>query len=305
MKRLLWTFAILAFAAPAVAVPTADPLQAEIVTTDIDLFFGIFDAAGGKPDARALQPYIDGGSPGVQGFIENRIDSAENLARVIASEPAAYAAARTCAENLGPLKDRVRAGFLALAFLYPEARYPTVYLVIGANNSGGTANAEALMIGLEVMCTPPVPSDLPLDIRLSQIILHELMHAVQAGFKDETVLGFSLNEGVAEFLTELTTGTISNVHLLAWTKGREAEIERRFKAQMNSTDFSPWLYGGPGTPQAPGDLGYWVGYRIAKAFYDRTADKRAAVKAMLEATDAVAFLKASGWQPAEPAAPKP
>lgn len=303
MKRpILRLIAALALSGPAWAAPVGDPLEPKIVTSDIDLFFGIYDAAAGKPDAAALQPYIDGGSPGVQGFIEHRISSAENLAKVIANEPAIYKAARVCAASLGAVEARVRAGFLALAQLYPEARFPAVYLVIGANNSGGTANPEALMIGLEVMCTPPVASDWPLDIRLTHIILHELMHSVQAGFKGDTVLSLSLNEGTAEFMTELTTGSISNAHLLVWTKGREAEFERRFAADMRGADFSPWLYNGAGTPAAPGDLGYWIGYRIAKSFYDRASDKRAAIKAMLQATDAEAFLAESGWKPAEPPA---
>lgn len=285
--------------------PASAQAEANIVTTDLALFFEIYDAANGKPDAKALQRYLDHGSPGVQGFIPDRISSAENLARVIAAEPAVYTAARTCARNLGKLKSRVADAFRKMADLDTASRFLTVYLVIGANNSGGTANETSQMIGLEVLCTPPVPTEVPLDIRLTRIIAHEMVHTLQQGFADKTVLGYSLNEGVPELIAELTTGSITNAHLLEWTKGHEAEIERRFAAQMNSTDFSPWLYGGPGTPQAPGDLGYWVGYRIAKAFYDRASDKRAAIQQMLEATDALAFLKASGWQPAEPAAPKP
>lgn len=303
MSIIAWTLALLTLAAPAAAVPVREPAEDRIVTSDLDLFFEIYDRANGQPDAAALQAYLERGSPGVQGFIPNRISSAENLARVIAAEPDAYVAARVCAKNLGNLPALVGEARQALADFDPSSRFVTVYLVIGANNSGGTALHERLMIGLEVMCTPPVRSEDPLDVRLTRLIAHEMTHALQKGFADQNVLAFSLNEGVAEFFAELTTGSISNAHLLAWTKGHEAEIERRFADQMYGADFSPWLYNGPGTPAAPGDLGYWVGYRIAKSFYDRAPDKRAAVKAMLEATDANAFLKESGWQPAEPPTP--
>jgi len=295
-----WTLAALMAAAPVAAAPVRAPAEDLMVTSDLDLFFQIYDHANGKPDAAALEAYLEYGSAGVEGFIPGRIDSAENLARVIAAEPGVYAAARTCAKNLGGLAARVRAARQALADLDPSSRFVTVYLLIGANNSGGTADQDQLMLGLEVLCTPPVPSDVPLDVRLTRIIAHEMTHALQTGFADQTVLGFSLNEGVPELIAELTTGSIFNAHLLDWTKGREAEIERRFTAEMNGADFSPWLYNGAGTPEAPGDLGYWVGYRIAKSYYDRAPDKHAAIIHMLEATDAKAFLAESGWQPAAP-----
>jgi len=45
------------------------------------------------------------------------------------------------------------------------------------------------------------------------------------------------------------------------------------------------------------DLGYWVGYRIAKAYYQRAADKQQAVREILEMSDPKAFLAKSGWRP--------
>ena len=50
-------------------------------------------------------------------------------------------------------------------------------------------------------------------------------------------------------------------------------------------------------PPKPSDIGYWVGYRIAKSYYEKAADKTAALKDILEFSDAQAFLAASGWRP--------
>ncbi|MEQ1493720.1 MAG: DUF2268 domain-containing putative Zn-dependent protease [Terricaulis sp.] len=86
----------------------------------------------------------------------------------------------------------------------------------------------------------------------------------------------SLNEGAAEFLAELVSGRIANGHLIDWTMGHELAIEQRFEREMRGRDLSDWLYNGVGTPDAPGDLGYWVGYRIVRAFYERHSDKRRA-----------------------------
>lgn len=58
-----------------------------------------------------------------------------------------------------------------------------------------------------------------------------------------------------------------------------------------------WLYGGPGTPDAPGDLGYWVGYRIAKSYYQHADDKQTAIRDIIEVRDGNAFLAKSAWVP--------
>lgn len=299
MRILVVAMVVLGLAtAGALARPAADPLDAAIVTTDLDAFFRIYDAAGGKPTATDLAPYIANGSPGVAGFIPNRIRSADHLARTIAARPQVYAAARTCAGEIGSVQPRVRAAFLAMKQLHPAAAFKPTYILIGANNSGGTANDDGLMIGLEVVCRPGGPDPAPLGVRLGHLIAHEMVHSLQKGFEGESLLAYALNEGVAEFVSGLASGQPLNGHLDAWTAGKEAAIEQRFAADMHGTDYSAWLYNGVGTPESPGDLGYWVGARIAAAFYARQPDKRRAIAELLAATDARALLAASGWSPA-------
>ena len=67
---------------------------------------------------------------------------------------------------------------------------------------------------------------------------------------------------------------------------------------MHGTDTSEWLYNqGTATGERPGDLGYFIGYRIAEAFYERTADKRLALRAIIEVGDSDMFLAQSGYDP--------
>lgn len=44
-------------------------------------------------------------------------------------------------------------------------------------------------------------------------------------------------------------------------------------------------------------MGYWVGYRIVKAYYRQAADKRQAIADILSMSDPRAFLKKIGWSP--------
>jgi uncharacterized protein YjaZ len=111
------------------------------------------------------------------------------------------------------------------------------------------------------------------------------------------VLQASLAEGGAEFIAELISGEVSNSHVAALAKGRELEIETAFVPDEDKTDLSKWLYNHPGTAEWPPDLGYWVGYRITKAYYQHAADKRQALREIFGMTDPKAFLARSGWRP--------
>jgi len=102
-------------------------------------------------------------------------------------------------------------------------------------------------------------------------------------------------EGGAEFASELISGEVAYSQLSASTKGHELEIERAFTADKDKTDLSKWLNNG--TLQTPGDLGYWVGYRIVKSYYQHATDKRRALREILTLTDPNAFLTNSGWHP--------
>jgi uncharacterized protein YjaZ len=163
-----------------------------------------------------------------------------------------------------------------------------VTILVGRNNSGGTTGKSGVLIGLEVCRSAWLQPDL--TERLYHLIAHEYGHVEQFpnGGEDvgvTTVLRQSLVEGGAELIGELISGEVSNIHLQRWVRGREREIETRFLAAEDDTDLSHWLYNGPGTPDKPGDLGYWVGYHIAKAYYLKAGDKRFAIKALLELKD--------------------
>src|SRR5262249_43542390 len=135
--------------------------------------------------------------------------------------------------------------------------------------------------------------------RFVHVIVHEYTHVQQVRVlvDDEhpTVLEGSLIERAAEFVTELTSGDVGYSQFKTSTPGHEQEIETRFVADENKTDVSDWLNNG--TLEKPGDLGYWVGYRIAKSYYQHSVDKRQALREILEMRDPKAFLAKSAWYP--------
>ena len=71
--------------------------------------------------------------------------SAKNLAAAIAANEANYRyAIDTCLPEARKLNAQLRAIYLAHKGLQPKRPLPAVYVLFGANNSGGTANRSLL-----------------------------------------------------------------------------------------------------------------------------------------------------------------
>ena len=283
------------------AMPAAAIVGPQILTQDVDRFYKVYDAADGHPTEAQLQrDYIDPGSDGLHQFTKVRNLTGGTLARALAQHPADYSGARRCAAALSEVRRRLTLALRKLGELYPEAQYPPVTIVVGRDNTGGTTTAAGVLIGLETICRADWLEQ-NVEDRLVHLIAHEYAHVqqpvTQTDNADATVLLASEIEGGAEFIAELTSGSVSNTQFAVWTKGRTRRIETAFVADEYSTDKSKWLYNGPGTPQKPGDLGYWVGYRIVKSYYRHAADKRAALRDIIQVQDAKAFLAKSGWFP--------
>lgn len=160
-----------------------------------------------------------------------------------------------------------------------------------------------VVIGLEALCNADwMQADV--SDRFVHLIAHEYVHVQQPGARVEveqpTLLYQTLLEGGAEYVAERISGQPANAHLQRWTQGRECALERAFLQDSMGTDLSRWLYNGPGDDARRGDLGYWIGYRIAHAYVARAPDTRNAIAELLNVQpgNAAALLKASGWQPA-------
>lgn len=306
MRLARWTSVVALAAAWACSASDAPAAAAiaprpQILIQDVVRFYEVYDAADGRPTADQLQrDYIDSGSEGLHQFAKVRNLSGATLATALALRPADYFGARRCVAALDNVRRRLTVALGRLGELYPAAKYPPVTIFIGPDNTGGTTRAAGVLVGLETICRANwlEPN---IEDRLVHLIAHEYAHVQQPVAQGDstgaTVLLASEIEGGAEFIAELTSGSVSNTELALWTRGRTRRIETAFVADEYSTDKSNWLFNGPGTPQKPGDLGYWVGYRIVKSYYLHATDKRAALRDIIQVQDARAFLAKSGWFP--------
>ncbi|HVJ62413.1 MAG TPA: lytic murein transglycosylase, partial [Tahibacter sp.] len=192
------TFASLLLGAAALLASPAKPVP-EINVADVDRFYAIYDAAGGKPTQEQLQQdYLDRGSAGLAEFAKMRRITGESIAKTLADKPAIYTGAKQCAAVLPAVKTRLADALAKLAAFYPGKTFPPVTLAIGRGKPVGTANASGVMIGLEALCAVDFFNLEPED-RFVHVIAHEYGHVLQPGAQvenaDESVLKASLLEG--------------------------------------------------------------------------------------------------------------
>jgi hypothetical protein len=267
---------------------TANPDSAQFVTQDIPNFWRAYDLYKNNPNVNPFGTYyIEPGSSGVKGFIPNRIESAENLYRVVKKRSKDYEAIRENSLKIAGTETACKKTFHSLKEWYPQAVFPPVYFIIGAFNSGGTFNEDGLFIGVEKQNNIE---------NIPHIVAHELIHFQQKNWpSNPTLLEQSITEGTADFLGELISGKHTNITAIEYGNSNTEELCREFVARMDKNNYKDWLYQVSGKDKRPNDLGYWMGYKIAEQYYKNSSDKKKAIQEMLDVKDAKAYLHKSGF----------
>jgi hypothetical protein len=119
-----------------------------LVTADIDNFWKAYHASQPGHREEAFEKlYLGPGSPGLQDFVKARISSAKALAAAVDQKyPKFYASVRPYTLEVGKQAPTILKYLERYRELYPEARFPTVYFVIGRLTSGGTTSDRGLLM---------------------------------------------------------------------------------------------------------------------------------------------------------------
>ena len=319
MLRSLLVAAAVALSVPAFAqtVAPVDPLTAKVDDSAAQRFARLWRETGGKPTAAQLQAqYLDNGGRAIEVFTPGRIGNAERLAGKIAANSELYRnAVEKCLPWVDATNAQLRATYLGLKGLFPERDLPQIAVVVGADNSGGTAASGIQVIGLEVICRI-APTRAEFEERMRQFFAHETVHTLQsnigAAALKAPLVAFALGEGVPDLVTMLVTARVPDPARNAWALEREQWIWEQFQAdaavvkagiddkgELNEPAqkaFNRW-FGNAGNPPEgwPDELGYWVGMRIAQAYVAQAEDPHAALDDLLVPVDAAAILEKSGY----------
>lgn len=285
----LFLFVCLSYINNTTAQFVSNPLESQFITKDIKNFWNAFDSleAGykGNPFDKF---YIKSGSPGIQAFMNNRIESSESLLNKVKERKEDYLKARENSLRMLNNEKQCRSTFMALKYLYPQAVFPPVYFVIGRFNSGGHSDTKGLIIGAEMVQSESVP----------YIVAHELIHYQQDSLTKENLflLAACINEGSADFIGELISGGGPNRETYKYGNAHEKKLWLEFKKIMNDREDShDWMYNYKPKNGYPPDLGYWIGYRITQSYYNKAKNKQKAVHEILHIKDYRKFLEQSGY----------
>jgi hypothetical protein len=296
MKRVI----LLLFWAAVPPAATAQTNEYTFVTTDIDHFWEAYDASEPGNRVQAFQTlYLDRASPGLREFLALRIQSAAQLAATVDAFPKYYESIRKNTQLLQGSSRLVRAMeqyFSRLKALYPSARIPTVYFMIGRLSTGGTVGQSGLLIGTEVFSLGGAadPSELKERIpafykamgmidQLPYLVVHESIHAQIARTAQPNLpqlLLYALLEGAADYLTAMVTGRTINDYKRDWIDSRREELFQQFAKDLQNSpnDIQSWLYNYAQTgPDTPADLGYWIGEEICRDYFVRATNKQTAI----------------------------
>ena len=253
----------------------------------------------GDSACAALDEYFRQATRGLRAY-ETKIGmSRKDLCRAIRRRPSQFSAIEPKLPGLDSAVGQVNGIFDRFRAIYPQGRQPGVYFVVGAGRSAGTTthtHNPVVLIGVEQIDDPS---------SLAPIVAHEFVHTQQdypwigiftggPTFLRGTLLRQSIMEGSANLIAELVTGMPSGNR---YAESHEAELWGEFTREMHGKDYSRWLWNGGGAHRGdrPPDLGYWIGYRITKAYYDRAADKSRAIHDILTIKDFDRFLSESGY----------
>jgi hypothetical protein len=243
MRHLTRSLLTVVFAAATAA--QANPsgvnlLEMQVEIQDAQRFAKIFNEKRGALSKEDIQKhYLDGAGPGVKVFTPHRIENAENLAKTVKDEVQHYRyAIEKCLPIVPSLNDELRATYLAFRGLLPNQALPRVSIVFGARNSGGTADKDNQVIGLEVMCGEGTSIE---DFRknMRSIFAHETVHSMQShpkgdnAYKDLLLIQ-AIMEGAPDYIASVVTGREPSPQRESWGKPQEAKVWAQFEADRKS-----------------------------------------------------------------------
>lgn len=300
---------------PPRPVFTDDPTQVQLITSDITLFWEMFDRE--SPLFTKLEvdaQYFNAGTTALSLFYNEKIKSSDAFSHLLNNrfDRRYYEKVRRNTTKIPEQRDQIIHALQGLKKVYPEAVFTDVTFVIGKLGTSGVLLPNGqIVIAAEMFSKEPgmdlsylspwhqlvlrTPNYLPV------IVLHEMVHLQQNKFiapdEKQTLLDRALREGSADFITHIVLDTLLNPQLLDYGNAHEQAIWNRFRRSMNKTDYSHWLYNGNAgiRNDEPADLGYFIGYKIAEHYYQNSENKKRAIRKIIEIQDGQTFLKRSRY----------
>lgn len=301
------------------AVPSAtfttNPTDVKLVTSDINLFWQMFDRESPLFTKLEVDPqYFDAGTPALSLFYDEKIKSSDAFSALLNNrfDRRYYEKIRANTLQIHQHKDEILGALEAFKKLYPAATFINITFVMGNLSTSGVLLPNGQIViaaemfskepGMDLSYLSPWHQSVLRSAKyLPIIVLHETVHLQQRKFfnpsQEGTLLDRALLEGSADFITHVVLDTVLNEQLLAYGDAHEKALWNAFRQSMDQTEYSRWLYNGNAGTESdqPADLGYYIGYKITEHYYQQHKDKAKAIRDIIRIKDGKTFLTKSGY----------
>lgn len=283
--------------------------QIEVSISDISNFYTAFDSLEKVTDkaqkADIIQKmYLDKGSWAVKFAIEQYQYKASDWVDYIEKNRETLVKNRQSLLSVWEQKPEIDAKIAYFKQIYAAFRDAKVGFFIGVGHFGGRVETRDVLIGSEVI----VNEKKDWAIRL---VAHEFVHTQQK-LGNYPVLATCVMEGTADFVSELVNQKELTENYpqdyIGFGNKNEAAVWDTFKLHINCNikgKYFNFVYGTTGVKingKHMTDLGYFMGYKIAKAYYNNATDKKQALTEIISLDYADnekvrAFVLKSGYVP--------
>lgn len=293
-----------------------------IQTLDIDHFWGAFDnlkkcKTFGDSVQSFQQLYIDRATDGFKDFLMVRNFTAKEYVKTVTQFPKFYQSIRVNTYKAKKAAPLIQDIFNHFKKIYPNFKPFKVCFAIGTIRTGGTVSNKFVLIGAEIT-TATKNNDLS-ELKgtlmgnilakednvlqnIKNMIAHECVHTQQINSLDAKaekcdLLYKCMIEGFCDFIGELIAGGQINAVAQQYGNSHEKRLWNEFSKEMCSNSTEHWLYNyrQQQKDNRPADLGYYIGYKIAKSYYNEQANKKQAIIDIIEMNNPKPFLAKSKY----------
>lgn len=283
-----------------------NPEKAIFYTDDMANFLEVYENLTPGCDTIGMlqKGYLDKASAGLKEFIQRFGLTSEMIEKAIKNSPERYDAIRSFHDSLDDFKSEYILLMNQFQEVLPDAMFAPTYFLIGANRGLNQASFPGQLLSVE----KKLATDKNL---LKNIIIHELTHFQQAMLqgpqkyigtysKPNNMLDLILREGTADFVSYylMFKNEEAFVKLRNYEKD-EVNLWAKFQKDLEIQEKDYWLNVSfeDNNKGVPIQMGYAIGYKIVKSYYENATDKKQALKAILIMEDPQELLKKSVYNP--------
>lgn len=273
-----------------------------IISSDVDNYWKAYDKITTTNDTILQQKYlqelfIDKASEGQKALFAVRRYTPKEYLQNIKKYPKFWNSIRENMMQIPNFSDKINSGVDGLQKIYPKLKPGKVYFGVGAFRTPGTTLDSLVLIGAELaMATKDIDvSEFPENHVMKRypktnkledldfLNVHEFVHTQQHKTHNFELIKLCVFEGVPEFIAEKVMNKKSVQPAINYGQENAELVKKEVqKHLLCKTAYNDWVWNNDRNIFNTRDVGYSVGYEVAKSYYEKASDKKKAIQELID-----------------------